>query len=112
MTQSNTATNTATASNANDTTQALDQGQAGGGSGTQQGYLVNYTKQRANGQVVNIQANIYAPVTVFGSSVAGLGAVSQSNHSDQHGDVDERQQAGPAPDARDGHLRVPLLSGA
>ena len=50
-----------------------------GGSGAQQGYLVNYTKQRANGQVVNIQANIYAPVTVFGSSMAGIGAVSQSN---------------------------------
>jgi hypothetical protein len=78
VTQSNTATNTATASNDNDTTQSADQAQAGG-SGAQQGILVNYTEQEANGQVLNIQANIYAPVTVFGSSMAGMGAVSQSN---------------------------------
>ena len=79
--QSNTASNTATAGNANATDQAVLQEQAGSGSGSGQGQSAtvgNETYQSANASVYNIQANIYAPVAVF-SPGAGSGSVTQSN---------------------------------
>ena len=79
--QSNTASNAATAGNANATDQAVVQDQAGSGSGSGQGQSAtvgNETYQSANAGVYNIQANIYAPVAVF-SPGAGSGSVTQSN---------------------------------
>ena len=81
VTQSNEATNTAAAGNANATFQGVAQGQASGwyGSGQRQhASLYNTTHQSAYSNVGNIQANIHAPVTV-GSAGAGSGAVHQSN---------------------------------
>ena len=83
VSQSNSATNTALAANANGTFQGVEQGQAASGNGRRSGQrqyasLSNTTAQSANVAVFNIQANIYAPVTI-GSIGAGSGTVSQSN---------------------------------
>jgi hypothetical protein len=85
VTQSNSATNVASASNANATFQGVLQGQASGGGGRsgqdQSASLYNDTDQSAGAAVHNGQANIYAPVWVF-SPGAGSGNVTQSNSAD------------------------------
>ena len=83
VTQSNSATNTAVAGNSNETSQGVEQAQAGSGHsrrGAQRQYaaLYNGTSQSANAGVYNGQYNIYAPVYV-NSPGAGSGNVSQSN---------------------------------
>ena len=86
VTQSNTASNRASASNDNDTTQTVDQAQdassAGGGGVDQQqsADVNNQTSQSAEAPVENRQVNVNLPVAVL-SPRANVGDVTQSNEA-------------------------------
>ena len=86
VTQSNTASNRASASNNNDTTQTVDQAQdassAGGGGVDQQqsADVNNQTSQSAEAPVENRQVNVNLPVAVL-SPRANVGDVTQSNEA-------------------------------
>ncbi len=91
VTQSNNANTTSNASNDNMTEQALKQDQAAIGQGfgqspsigsvSQNGNNNNGTEQSSASQAKTDQANIYAPITLWGNSG---GSVSQSNNANTH----------------------------